>query len=131
MAGAGAAVGSPDAAARRKTLQNKANCPPAARKGLAHDPGGAVGRRALGGAPVSVEREGAMKFLIAFGCAIAATLILLVDPRPERPVETVDTVASCVQKYWHGKPIEKWNTVEGMDSTCRAIMARALREENW
>jgi hypothetical protein len=72
-----------------------------------------------------------MKFLIALCCAVVATLVLLVDPTPETPVDTVDTVTDCIRKYWSGKPIEKWTDFEGMDSACRSILARAAREEHW
>jgi hypothetical protein len=66
-----------------------------------------------------------MKYLLALGVAIAATLVLLVDPTPEPPMETVDTVAECVLRYWPGKPIDKWMPAEGMDPVCKAIMNRA------
>jgi hypothetical protein len=69
-----------------------------------------------------------MKFLVALG-AIAATLILLVDPAPRPPVETVDTVAGCVRKYWPGKAMHEWIGTEGMDPVCRSIVNRA-REGN-
>jgi hypothetical protein len=52
-------------------------------------------------------------------------LILLVDPRPKPPAETVDAVAGCVEKYWRGIPSEKWNDAEGMEPACRSILSKA------
>lgn len=70
-----------------------------------------------------------MRFLVGLGCVVSATLIFLVDPVRQPPVETVDTVARCVQKYWRGKPIEQWTDAPDMDPACRAIMNKA-REAN-
>jgi hypothetical protein len=69
-----------------------------------------------------------MRFLVILGCAIGATLVALVDPTPKPPMDTVDGVARCVQKYWLGKPIEKWTDAEG-DPVCLSIMNKA-RETN-
>jgi hypothetical protein len=54
-------------------------------------------------------------------------LILLVQPEP---VHTVDTVAECIEKYWRGKPPEKWTAVDGMDRVCRSVMESAMHS-NW
>jgi hypothetical protein len=67
-----------------------------------------------------------MWFLLGLGCAILAVLIFLVQPNPPTPVETVDTVAECVEKYWRGKPIEKWPNADDMDPVCRSIMNKAM-----
>jgi hypothetical protein len=66
-----------------------------------------------------------MRFLIGLGLAIAATLILLVDPVRQPPAETVDTVAGCVERYWRGEPVEKWTDTPDMDPVCRSIMHKA------
>ena len=66
-----------------------------------------------------------MRFLIVMGFVIVPALILLVDPMPKLPTETVDTVAGCVEKYWHGTPMEKWNDAEGMEPVCRSILSKA------
>ena len=65
-----------------------------------------------------------MKYLV-LGCAIAATLILLVDPTRQAPLETIDRVAGCVEKYWRGKPIEQWTVADDMDATCRSLLTEA------
>jgi hypothetical protein len=70
-----------------------------------------------------------MRFLFVLVCVIAPTLILLVDPVPKPPMQTVDTVAGCVDKYWRGTPIEKWNDAEDMEPVCRSILNKA-REAN-
>jgi hypothetical protein len=70
-----------------------------------------------------------MRFLFVLVCVIAPTLILLVDPTPKQPIQTVDTVARCVDKHWRGTPIEKWNDAEGMEPVCRALLNKA-REAN-
>jgi len=49
-----------------------------------------------------------MRFVIGLGCVVDVTLGFLVDPTPEPPMETVDSVADRVRKYWPGEPIEKW-----------------------
>jgi hypothetical protein len=70
-----------------------------------------------------------MRFLLVLGGMIVPVLILLVDPRPDPPAETVDTVAGCVEKYWRGIPPEKWNDADGMEPICRSILSKA-REAN-
>jgi hypothetical protein len=65
-----------------------------------------------------------MKYAI-LGCAVAAILILLVDPSRQVPMETVDTVAGCVEKYWRGKPVEQWTIADDMDAMCRSILQEA------
>jgi hypothetical protein len=49
-----------------------------------------------------------MRFLFVLGFVIMPTLIFLVDPMPKPPIETVDTVRGCVDRYWRGTPMEKW-----------------------
>jgi hypothetical protein len=66
-----------------------------------------------------------MRFLIGLGCVALVTVVLLVQPAPKPPVETVDTVAGCVRKYWPGKPIEQWIDTPDMDAVCRSIMNNA------
>ena len=66
-----------------------------------------------------------MRFLFVLGCVIVPTLIFLVDPKPKPPMQTVDMVAGCVEKYWRGTPIEKWNDTEGMEPVCRSILSKA------
>ena len=66
-----------------------------------------------------------MRFLFVLVCVIVPMLIFLVDPMPKPPMETVDTVAVCVEKYWRGTPMEKWNDVEDMEPVCRSILNRA------
>jgi hypothetical protein len=68
-----------------------------------------------------------MRFLIILCCTVSTALILLVQPEP---VQTVDTVAECIEKYWRGKPPEKWTAVEGMDRVCRSVMESATHS-NW
>ena len=70
-----------------------------------------------------------MRFLIGFGCAVAATVLFLVEPNPKAPVETVDTVASCVRKHWQGKPVEQWADAPDVAPVCRSILNHA-REAN-
>jgi hypothetical protein len=65
-----------------------------------------------------------MKYVI-LSCAVAGTLILLVDPSRQTPRETVDTVAGCVEKYWRGKPVEQWTVADDMDAVCRSILQEA------
>ena len=65
-----------------------------------------------------------MRYVI-LGCAVAGTLILLVDPSRQVPVQTVDTVGTCVDKYWHGKPVEQWTVADDMDAVCRSILQEA------
>ena len=71
-------------------------------------------------------KKSAMWFLVGFGCAVTVVLVLLVQPDPSEPIETVDTVAGCVEKYWRGKPVEKWTNADDMDPVCRAIMNKSL-----
>ena len=70
-----------------------------------------------------------MRFLFVLVCVIAPTLIFLVDPTPKPPIETVDRVARCVEKYWRGMPMEKWNDAEDMEPVCRSILNK-VREAN-
>ena len=65
-----------------------------------------------------------MKYVV-LGCAVATILILLVDPSRQVPMETVDTVAGCVEKYWRGKPVEQWTVADDMDAVCRSILQEA------
>ena len=65
-----------------------------------------------------------MKYVI-LGCAVAGILVLLVDPSRQVPMETVDTVAGCVDKYWRGKPVEQWTATDGMEAACRSILQEA------
>jgi hypothetical protein len=65
-----------------------------------------------------------IKYLI-LGGVVAATLVLLVDPTRQAPMETVDTVAGCVDKYWRGRPIDQWTVADHMDAACRALLQEA------
>ena len=70
-----------------------------------------------------------MRFWLGLGCVVVPILLLLVDPYPKPPAESVDAVAGCVQKYWRGKPIEQWTDATDMDPSCRSILNKA-REAN-
>ena len=65
-----------------------------------------------------------MKYVI-LGCVVAGILVLLVDPSRQVPVETVDTVAGCVEKHWRGKPVEQWTATADMEAVCRSILQEA------
>jgi hypothetical protein len=67
-----------------------------------------------------------MWFAISFCSAVVVTMIFLVDPTPTPPGPSVDTVATCVEKYWWGKPVEQWTEVEKMDDTCRTLLRSAM-----
>jgi hypothetical protein len=65
-----------------------------------------------------------MKYII-LGCVVAGILILLVEPSRQVPMETVDTVAGCVERYWRSKPVDQWTDADNMDAVCRSILQEA------
>ncbi len=70
-----------------------------------------------------------MRYFIGFACAVVPLLLFLVNPTPRPPAETVDSVTTCVHRYWRGLPVEQWADMPDMDPTCRSILERA-REAN-